>query len=55
MNKLKILWKNRNTWVNSFEWWWVCMMSPDDWEKEYKIGWFWMSLNNWYHMFDEEE
>ena len=29
------------------------MMSPDDWEKEYKIGWFWMSLNNWHHMFDE--
>ena len=55
MNKLKILWKNRNTWVNAFEWWWCCMMSPaDDWQKEYKIGWFWMSLNNWYHMFDED-
>ena len=55
MNKLKILWKNRNTWVNAFEWWWCCMMSPpDDWQKEYKIGWFWMSLNNWHHMFDED-
>jgi len=66
MTKLKTLWRNRNSWVNCFDWWYNLMFPhlehPEYWRAEFEeeytkdiAYWFWLTLNNWENMFDEVE
>jgi hypothetical protein len=65
MNKLKILWKNKRTWVDAFKAWHVLMYPhlydfPEQgwrWTDESSASlngwWFWEYINNFNNDFDE--
>jgi hypothetical protein len=65
MTKLKILWKNKSTWTNCFDLWYILMFphlqNPKYWRAEFEeentkdnAYWFWESVNNWGGVFDED-
>lgn len=56
MHKLKILWKNRNTWRYAFIEWKIVMfphLYPKNWDEVDGSYWFFESLNNYNNVFDE--
>lgn len=62
MSKLKILWKNRNTWVYAFDEWYVLMYPHiyystkwiyDKIDEQDNAYWFFEALNNYDNVFDE--
>ena len=64
MKKIKILWKNRNTWRHSFDAWyilmfphlyytqWVCENNLIDVKED--AWWFYEALNNYNNIFDDD-
>ena len=56
MHKLKILWKNRNTWRYAFIEWKIVMfphLYPKNWDEVDGSYWFYEALNNYDGIFDE--
>jgi hypothetical protein len=59
MKKLKILWRNRNTWNFAFNHWKILMFPhlyyrPEKNADWWDSWWFWESLNNFDNEFDED-